>query len=419
MKEVRPPEPLGLAPTFGFGDRLGLATPGHLDALRTHGEGVAPIFAQQSMRELTRTQRKPSDVVNDAFAALQSASYEGPWGADADHLKTQEDINATAGAGFVFFTLDPSDYVDARAETLSGAALEEEFSEIAGDVNWTDEYLNKTFQVPGGPEILFDETTLLRIAVKYGRAIAHAIKLAAHLDRVMSKRSQPYEIELSLDESPTPTTPAEHYVIAEQCLAGRMKMVSLAPRFEGRFEVGIDFRGDAKRFASSLKDHAAIARSLGPYKLSLHSGSDKFAIYETFARTTQGMFHIKTSGASYLEALRVALRCDRRLFRRIVEFSRSRFDKDRATYNVSGNLQHAPTPAAINDDALLEQLYLDKNDGRQILHVTFGSVLTETDLGRALRDVLVAHPKTHREIIAQRFGKHLKALVKGLKSSRK
>ncbi|QDU95692.1 tagaturonate epimerase family protein [Lignipirellula cremea] len=414
MKEAKPPEPLGLAPTFGFGDRLGLATTGHLEALRAHGGKILPIFAQQSMRELSRTQRKPSDVVDDAFAALSSAGYDGRWGADADHLKSQEDINATAGAGFVFFTLDPSEHVDPLADSCPPDQLEARYHDLQGDVNWTEEYVGRTIEVPEGPVIHFDRNTVLQAAIKYGRAIAHAIKLGAHLDRVMSKRSRAYEIELSLDETPTPTTLVEHFIIAEQCLAGRVKMVSLAPRFLGEFEPGVDFRGDVRQLAASLTDHAAIARYLGPYKLSLHSGSDKFTIYRKFAQATRGMFHVKTSGASYLEALRVAARCDRRLFRRIVEFSRQRFDKDRDTYNVSARLQKAPTPAAINDDAVLERQYLDQNDGRQILHVTFGSVLTETDLGRALRDVLVAHPDTHREVLAQRFGRHLKELCKGM-----
>src|SRR5688572_20861611 len=107
MTEIQAPVPLGLSPSFGFGDRLGLATPGHLDALRNYGGPIQPIFAQQSIREMSRTGRKPSNVMADAQRALAGASYTGIWSADADHLKTPEDVNATAGAGFVFFTIDP------------------------------------------------------------------------------------------------------------------------------------------------------------------------------------------------------------------------------------------------------------------------------------------------------------------------
>src|SRR5689334_20930011 len=103
------PVPLGLAPSFGFGDRLGFATPGHVAALRRAGQGVAPIFAQQSIREMTRTQRTPQRVMDDALAGAAAAGYEGTQGADADHLKVPQDVDRTATAGFCFFTIDPSD----------------------------------------------------------------------------------------------------------------------------------------------------------------------------------------------------------------------------------------------------------------------------------------------------------------------
>jgi hypothetical protein len=414
MNEPLLPRTLGLAPSFGFGDRMGLATPGHLDALRAHGGPIKPIFAQQSIREMSRTRRTPSDVIGDAAAALRAASYTGIWGADADHLKTQEDVNVTAGDGFVFFTIDPSEHVDPKADDYEPAELQKRFRDLQGDVNWTEQYVGRSVKIDGGPTIEFPAVTVYRAAVKYGRAIAHAVKLAAHIDRVMVKRDSKYEIELSVDETPQPTTLAEHYIIAEQCLRSNMKLVSLAPRYIGDFEKGIDYKGDLAALAASLADHAAIAKALGPYKLSLHSGSDKLSMYEIFARATGGLFHVKTAGTSYLEALRVSSRHERKLFRRIIEFARGRFDRDRATYHVSGRLEKVPTPAAVADDALLEKLYLDQNDGRQILHVTFGSVLTDSALGPSLRDVLVAHPETHREVLARHFGKHLKALCKGL-----
>lgn len=415
MKQVRPPEPLGLSPSFGFGDRLGLATPGHLYALRAHGGSIKPIFAQQSIREMERTRRKPSEVIADAHQHLEASNYGDAWGADADHLKTQEDVNATAGAGFVFYTIDPSDHVDVMAETYDEATLRSIHRELRDDVNWVDAYKGRTETLADGVQLEFDEVVVLRTAVKYGRAISHAIKIAAHIDRVMSKRSQAYEIELSVDETPNPTTWAEHFIIAEQCLQANMKLVSVAPRYVGHFEKGVDFRGDMAEFESSLKGHAAIAKTLGPYKLSLHSGSDKFSIYKSFARLTGGQFHVKTAGTSYLEGLRVAARHDGKLFRRIIDFSRERFEEDRATYEISGRLDKMPVTDAVNDDQRLESLYLDSDDGRQVLHVTYGSVLTNTSLGPALRDVLVAEPETHREVLARHLGKHLKLLSSGMK----
>jgi len=229
MSTVRRPQPLGLEPSFGFGDRLGLATPGHIDAVRAHGGNILPIFAQQSIREMQRTGRRPSDVMADAVTALKAGTFTGKWGADADHLKTQADANRTAGAGFVFFTIDPSDHVDQQADNYDGPTLKQKFRRVQQAVTWANQYRNRTVKLDSGGEIVFDAAMVQRAAVKYGRAIDHAIKLAEHIESVMAKREQAYEIELSVDETEQPTTAAEHFIIAEQCLLSDMKLVSLAP----------------------------------------------------------------------------------------------------------------------------------------------------------------------------------------------
>ncbi|MDR0416701.1 MAG: tagaturonate epimerase family protein, partial [Propionibacteriaceae bacterium] len=109
------PTRLGLATSAGFGDRLGFSTPGHVAALQAVGETIRPIFAQQSVREMGRTRRTPRNVLDDATWGAFEAGWAGPVGADADHLKTTADIDACAAAGFVFFTLDPGDWVDSEA----------------------------------------------------------------------------------------------------------------------------------------------------------------------------------------------------------------------------------------------------------------------------------------------------------------
>ncbi|MFN9976673.1 MAG: tagaturonate epimerase family protein, partial [Phycisphaerae bacterium] len=92
------PEVLGLAPSFGFGDRIGLATPGHVDAMKAAGTGIDPIFAQQSIREMARTRRTPALVMSDAISAAAAAGWNSRMGADADHLKTEQDIDVTVDA---------------------------------------------------------------------------------------------------------------------------------------------------------------------------------------------------------------------------------------------------------------------------------------------------------------------------------
>jgi hypothetical protein len=204
-----------------------------------------------------------------------------------------------------------------------------------------------------------------------------------------------------------------------------MKLVSLAPRYIGDFEKGVDYKGDLGAFERSLKDHAAIASTLGPYKLSLHSGSDKLSIYGIFARITKGRFHVKTAGTSYLEALRVLARHDEKLFRKVIDFARERYDTDKATYHVSATLNSAPAADKVKSSKELEKLYLEKwsdvpagqgftAEGRQILHCTFGSVLTNPELKPRVREALEKHRSTYDEVLADHFERHLKALQSGM-----
>jgi hypothetical protein len=415
---------LGLAPSFGFGDRIGLATPGHVEAMKRAGNGIEPIFPQQSIREMTRTRRTPQQVMDDALNGAKAAGWTGRIGADADHLKTAEDVDVTAAVGFTFFTIDPSDDVDQQADDHNETTLREKFALAREAAPWYESYLGQTVDLPTGTKIELTEEACMRAAVKYGPAIRSALRLSDHICNVHDSTARGYEIELSVDETDQPTTLSEHYIIAHQCLNGGMKLVSLAPRFIGDLEKGVDYKGDVAALEASLNDHAAIAEILGPYKLSLHSGSDKLSMYPALARATQGRFHVKTAGTSYLEALRVVARHDETLFRRIVRFARSRYDTDKATYHVS-----ATNDAVLDEDGLdavrLEQVYLERwadvpqglgftEPGRQILHCTFGSTLTDPELGPAVRSVLESNPETYTEVLADHFTRHLKALAAGM-----
>ena len=418
---------LGLRPSFGFGDRIGLATPGHVEAMRQVGAaaGIEPIFPQQSIREMARTGRTPARVMDDALAGMEAAGWTGHTGADADHLKTPEDVDVTAAVGFTFFTIDPSGDVDAHADDYDEPTLRAKFAAIAPEIDWIERYQGKTIKLTTGTPIEFSEEACLRAAVKYGRALTRAVQLANHIARVNESEGHHYEIELSVDETEQPTTLAEHYIIADQCLSRGMKLVSLAPRYLGDFEKGVDYKGDTAALERSLHDHAAIAELLGPYKLSLHSGSDKLSIYPALARATTGRFHVKTAGTSYLEALRVVARHEPGLFRRIVDFARARYDKDKATYHVSATLQSLPPASEVSSASELERLYLEPwaevpqgkgftRPGRQILHCTFGSTLTDPELGAAIRGVLEAHPQSYTDVLTDHFCRHLDALRMGM-----
>ncbi|MFT7639612.1 MAG: hypothetical protein ACI9G1_001349, partial [Pirellulaceae bacterium] len=131
---------LGLKPSFGFGDRIGNATPGHVASMKRCGAGIEPIYPQQSIREMQRTNRSAADVMGDALKGMKDSGWDNPTGADADHLKTTGDVDVTFAVGFTFFTIDPSDNVDAHADDYDEATLREKFAAIAGEVSWFEKY---------------------------------------------------------------------------------------------------------------------------------------------------------------------------------------------------------------------------------------------------------------------------------------
>ena len=403
------PVPLGLRTSAGFGDRLGLAAPGHVRAVRE--AVIAPIFAQQSVRENVRTGRTPQQVLDDAMWGLFQEGWRGPWGADADHLKTPADVDDFVAAGYTLYTIDPGDHVDNAAHTASLAEVEAKAQALPWDTLGDTEqdleqrYLDRSFDL-GDIALTFDREALWRAAAKYGHAVAHAVRMYRYLaDRV---GENDFELEVSVDETETPTSPAEHLFIASELRRLGVRWVSLAPRFVGRFEKGVDYIGDLETFSAEFARHVAVARALGPYKLSLHSGSDKFSIYPIVARLTGGLVHLKTAGTSYLEALRTVAQVDTALFREILAFARERYDTDRATYHVSAQLINVPVPDALRDAEFPD--LLEQFDARQVLHVTFGSVLDR--FGDRLLATLREHAGVYHEMLRAHFRRHLAAFVR-------
>jgi hypothetical protein len=347
--------------------------------------------------------------MDDATWGIFEAGWKGAWGADADHLKTTADADEFADAGFTFFTVDPGDYVDNEAHQAPLDVLKTKLSELpwAGlDDSKEDlygRYLGRTSVVENF-ELSFDEEHLLRAVCKYGSAILHAVRMYRHL--LTSLGEGAFELEVSVDETATPTSPLEHYFIAAELKRLGVRWVSLAPRYVGRFEKGVDYIGDLVEFEKEITQHAAIARELGPYKLSIHSGSDKFSIYPIIARHTKGLVHLKTAGTSYLEALRAIAQVSPDFFRQILSNSRERYEEDRASYHVSAQLSRVPA-ADLADERL--PAVLDQFDGRQVLHVTFGSVLDR--FGDQLKATLAQNESAHYEGLKQHFIKHILPLV--------
>jgi len=186
-----------------------------------------------------------------------------------------------------------------------------------------------------------------------------------------------------------------------------VRPLSLAPRFVGDFEKGVDYKGDVALLEQTFREHVAIANTLGPYKISIHSGSDKFSVYEVAARCAGGLVHVKTAGTSYLEALRSVALVAPDLFREILAFAFERWDQDRATYHVSADPAKVKRPDELADEELPG--VLDQFDGRQLLHVTFGSVLTASrDGSYVFRDRLYETLRAHEEEHYAALEKHLR-----------
>ena len=401
------PEPLGLHTSFGFGDRIGLATPGHVAALVASGGDIAPIFAQQSVRENSRIGRTPQQVMDDAMWGIFETGWHGRWGADADHVKELSHVSPFVAAGYTFFTIDPSDHVDNDAQTDDLDTLRQKTAVLPWQQFGTTEaeLITDYCAAPivlDGTTLQFDEEVLLRALAKYGRALAYTLTLTAEIRLQMD--GKPFDLEMSVDETDTPTSAEEHYFIANELLKRDVPVVSLAPRFVGKFQKGVDYMGDLSEFEAELAKHAAIMHHFDAYKLSIHTGSDKFSIYGLINQYANGRIHVKTAGTSYLEALRVISKTDVALFRQILDLGHERFATDRKTYFIDCQPELVPTGSQLSDAAL--PALLDDFDARQLLHVTFGSALDE--YGAALIADLLDNEAAYEAVLVTHFGRHLR-----------
>lgn len=399
------PEPLGLRKSAGCGDRLGLATPGHIRAIR-HST-MAPILPQQSIRENARTGRTPQEVMDDATWGIFQEGWRGGFGADADHLKNTADIDSCAAAGFTFYTIDPGEHVDNEAnfapvEVLRPKVVALPWAELETTWETLQQQLGSSPVDLGSLAVTLSEEDLLRAAAKYGRVVTHTVKMYRHLETVMG--TKPFELEMSVDETETVTTLAEHIYIAHELKRLGVKWVSLAPRYVGTFEKGVDYIGDLGEFEKSFAEHLAVSLTFGPYKLSLHSGSDKFSVYPIAARVAGELVHLKTAGTSYLEALRAIGILNPGLFRQIVAFARERYATDRASYHVSAEVEKMMDETKLADDQLTT--LLDDFHAREVLHVTFGSVLHHPEFRAPFFATLKSDEETYYRVLETHFHKH-------------
>ncbi|MDQ6422845.1 tagaturonate epimerase family protein [Paenibacillus sp. LHD-117] len=397
--------------TMGLGDRLGIASPGHIQTIR--GKDIRPVLAQQSIRELALTGRNYEDVLDAAAYAVFQEGYRDGYGADGDHLKKEEDIEYALRLGFTMLTLDCSEKIDNTIAGLSAAEIEEKFAQLPEGLRsrYETRYLNDVSAVPGA-NLGFTRESLMKDVLIYDKAIDFMEQI---YNRYISTLDRAVDFEISIDETETPTSPEAHYMVANELRHRGVTIFSMAPRFCGEFQKGIDYIGDIAQFERELASHAAIAVHFG-YKLSIHSGSDKFSVFPLIGKYTNGLFHLKTAGTNWLEAVRVVARTNPSLYRRMHQYALDHFEEATAYYHVTTDIGAIAPLAGVSDGQLPE--YMNENNARQLLHITYGLLLQakDEDGGKTFADeffrTLAEQEETFAECLKAHIGKHLELLGK-------
>ncbi|MCS7091685.1 MAG: tagaturonate epimerase family protein [Verrucomicrobiota bacterium] len=287
--------------SVGVGDRFAREASAQLaacwQALQA-GVEVVPVW-NKSHREHQIIGSQPESVRQSAEAAVKSTGWKRPWHVDADHVR--RDILGPYLTCCDYFTLDLADYLGQPAPQARVEAFLQRHPELQGRLD-----------VPGlTAPLQTDSATLARMATQYLRAVEEA---AAAYQMILTARGvDGCIIEVSMDETPHPQSPLELLVILAALAEAGVRVQTVAPRFVGRFNKGVDYVGNLEAFEAQLMDFIAVLRfarqtyALAPnLKLSIHSGSDKFSLYpilhRMLQRTGEGL-HIKTAGTTWLEEL--------------------------------------------------------------------------------------------------------------------
>jgi hypothetical protein len=285
--------------TLGVGDRFAHQAASQLKACllaAERGVEVCPTW-NKSNREHNIIGSEPTTVRAAAEAAVQAAGWKKPFYVDADHigLKTVDRFVAVSD----FFTIDVADFIGHPAEASAVKAFADRHPELTGQVQITG--IARPFAI--------SRTEVERIAGKYLLAAQEAGKVYRHI--VTAKAGVPFVTEVSMDETDAPQTPPELLVILAALADEKIPLQTIAPKFTGRFNKGVDYVGDTAQFEQEFNDDlSVIAHAIRRYglpdtlKLSVHSGSDKFSIYPAINRALKKHgcgVHVKTAGTTWLE----------------------------------------------------------------------------------------------------------------------
>lgn len=292
-----------LLPQFsmGIGDRFARQGKAQLAAFvqaKKLGFDVAPVW-NKSNREHLIVHSQPETVRAEADAAVASLGWKGPWFVDADHIGVKT-VDPFVGSSD-FFTLDVADFIAKPADDGDIRAFVSSHSRYAG-----------ALRIPGIEGSLDASAERIEsIARKYLRAAKEAGVIYRHIEKTKGRGT--FVTEVSMDETDQPQTPVELFFILAALGQEKVPAQTIAPKFTGRFNKGVDYVGDLNRFEKEFNDDlCVIAFAIQEFglpsnlKLSIHSGSDKFSIYPAIRRAVRkhrAGLHVKTAGTSWLEEL--------------------------------------------------------------------------------------------------------------------
>jgi len=403
--------------TIGTGDRLGVATPGHLRGIRKFR--VWPVLAQQSVRENTQTGRNFSEVIRDAAWSVFQENYQEGYGADGDHLKSLQEVKNALDTGVSMVTLDLSEKLNFDAFNYPKELADHKFKE---EVDEGDSkvllhlFLDKDFLLKGSQEtflIRFNEERVKRNILLFHRAIEFSEEIYDYIRSTSGYRNI-IDFEISIDETPFPTSPENHVFLIIALNHRGVRVDSLAPRFVGEFQKAVDFRGNLEAFCKQFHQHVTISQHYGDYKISIHSGSDKFTVFPFMGQLARNRLHLKTAGTSWLEAVRLITLANPSLYREMHRFALLVFKEASKLYHVTTDLNRIPKLENIPDQELPS--LLDQDDSRQLLHITYGYLLNAKEKNERplFRDriyqILTQYEEDYWSLLEKHIEKHLESL---------
>jgi len=406
--------------SLGTGDRFGLQGNAQLKAIRKAREkGVdITIVWNKSHREHSIVGTSQRQVRLEADEAIRTAEWSGEYHVDADHIGLENVDLFLENSDF--FTLDVADYIGKKAEK----------KDLEGFVTKYDCYAGKLHISGLTKPLVITREKLLIIAEKY----LFAIKQAAAIYNYIAEKKDPasFITEVSMDETPKPQTPEELFFILAAIADHKIPAQTIAPKFTGRFNKGVDYQGDVEQFNIEFNDDiCVIDRAVKDFdlpdnlKLSIHSGSDKFSIYPGIRKAMKAHnagVHIKTAGTTWLEELIGLSESGNKglsLVKEIYRKAHGRFDELCGPYATVIDIDRASLPSPDQVDGwdrtrMAKAIRHDQNcpaydsNIRQLLHVGYKVAAEYGDVYlRAVRD--------NEEIVAEHvcdnlFNRHLKPL---------